>query len=333
LLPCRIVQTVGSPSVSVVVEWENILLAKAERSRAMLRQLVQEAKEVVERGAVRGPIELLVCFDAGAVDGPALAADLASELDGHDALAWRLVPVDAGEYYELKNAGATETAGDVIVFLDSDVIPEPGWLSSLIEPFADESIGVVAGNSYLEPQGFYGKTFALAWFFPLRATEARVEPARKFFANNVAFRREVFERFPFPTLDDASRGSCWRLAQILTANGVTMVRSTGAQVSHPAPNGYRHFLARGLAQGRDRLLEERAWGSRRTRSPLGTASRLKRDLKRSTTAITRDFKQVGLNGRAVPAALGLSTSYYLLCTLGEVATMVSPSAMARHFRI
>jgi hypothetical protein len=299
----------------------------------MLRQLVQEAKDVVERSVARGPIELLVCFDAGEVDGSALAGDLATELEGHDALAYRLVPVDAGEYYELKNAGAKETTGDVIVFLDSDVIPEPGWLSSLIEPLANQSVGVVAGNSYLEPQGFYGKTFALAWFFPLRATEARVEPARKFFANNVAFRREVFERFPFPTLDDASRGSCWRLAQILKANGVGMVRSTGAQVSHPAPNGVRHFAARGLAQGRDRLLEERAWGSRRARSPLGTASRLKRDLRRSTSSITRDFERVGLSSRAVPAALGLSTSYYLLCTVGEVATMVSPGAMARHFRI
>jgi hypothetical protein len=40
-----------------------------------------------------------------------------------------------------------------------------------------------------------------------------------------------------------------------------------------------------------------------------------------------------LSTPAVPAALGISTSYYLLCTLGEVATMVSPRFMARHFRI
>ena len=334
LVRCRTMPTAGSPSVSVVMEWENILLAEAERSRAMLRQLTKEARAAVEHGVVRGPIELLVCYDAGELDGSALAADLATELESSgETLEHRTVPIDGGEYYELKNAGARETNGDVIVFLDSDVIPEPGWLANLIEPFADEAVGVVAGNSYLEPRGFYGKTFALAWFFPLRSPDAHVEPARTFFANNVAFRSEIFERFPFPTLDDASRGSCWRLAQILTANGIEMVRSTGAQVSHPAPNGLRHFVARGLAQGRDRLLEERAWGSRRTRSPLGTASRLTRDLRRSTRSVTHDFERVGLSRQSVPAALALSTSYYLLCTLGEIATMLSPGAMTRHFRI
>jgi len=323
----------GPPSVSVVLEWENILLAKAERSRAMLRQLVREVEAAVEHEIATDPVELLVCFDVAEVDESRLAAELSAELEGSKALARRLIPVDGGEYYELKNAGARNAIGDVIVFLDSDVIPEPGWLAKLIEPFADEDVGVVAGNSYLDPQGFYGKTFALAWFFPLRASEAYVEPAEKFFANNVAFRREVFERFPFPALDDASRGSCWRLAQMLSANDIAIVRSTGAQVSHPAPNGLRHFVARGLAQGRDRLLEERAWGSRRTQSLLGTVSRLHRDLRRSIPSITHDFDRVGLSARSVPAALGLSTSYYLLCTLGEIATMVSPGAMNRHFRI
>jgi hypothetical protein len=324
---------VGPSTVSVVVEWENVLLAEAERSRRMLRQLAREAETVVRERLAESPIELLVCFDAEEVDGAALAADLATELPEMQALRYRVASVNGGEYYELKNAGAGEVQGDLLVFLDSDVVPEPGWLGNLLRPFADESVGVVAGNSYLEPRGFYGKTFALAWFFPLRATEAKVQPARKFFANNVAFRRNIFEQFPFPPLDEASRGSCWRLAHILAENGVQIVKSTGAQVSHPAPNGLHHFLARGLAQGRDRLLEERAFGSRRTRSLLGTATRLKRDLHRSASSITKDFARVGLPAPAVPAALGVSASYYLLCTLGEVATMVSPGFMARHFRI
>ena len=321
-------------TVSVVVEWENILLAEAERSRRMLRQLVREAETAVDQGLAAGPIELLVCFDVEEVDGSVVAADLAAELpEKSSALSHRLVPVPGAEYYALKNAGAREVEGELLVFVDSDVVPEPGWLGNLLRPFADETVGVVAGNSYLEPIGLYGKTFALAWFFPLRATEAQVRPAAKFFANNVAFRRRVFDQFPFPPLDEASRGSCWRLAHILVENGVRIVQATGAQVAHPPPNGGVHFVTRALAQGRDRLLEERAFGSRRTRSVLGTGSRLRRDLRRSSSSITRNFKRVGLSAPAVPAALGISTSYYLLCTLGEVATMASPRFMTRHFRI
>jgi len=320
--------------VSIVVEWENILLAESGRCHRMLRRLVLEAETAVAEGLAANPIELLVCYDAEEVDGSAVAADVAMELPDHSpTLPHRLVPVAGAEYYELKNVGAREVEGDLVVFVDSDVIPEPGWLASLIRPFADEAVGVVAGNSYLEPEGLYGKTFALAWFFPLRATEAKVIPAGKFFANNVAFRRRVFEQFPFPPLDEGSRGSCWRLAQILAENGVQIVQATGAQVEHPPPNGGRHFVMRALAQGRDRLFEERAFGSRRTRSLMGTGSRLKRDLRRSSSSITKNFKRVGLPTVAVPAALGISTSYYLLCTVGEVATMVSPRFMGRHFRI
>ena len=39
---------------------------------------------------------------------------------------WRMVNVPDAEYYELRNHGAREAAGAVLVFLDSDVIPEPG---------------------------------------------------------------------------------------------------------------------------------------------------------------------------------------------------------------
>jgi hypothetical protein len=322
------------PTVSVVVEWENIQLAEAERSRKMLRQLVSNVETAVGDKLVAEPVELLVCFDADEIDGATLERELAGELgDGSGSLRYRTVPVASGEYYELKNAGAAEIQGEILVFLDSDVIPEPGWLRGLVRPFSDDSVGVVAGNSYLEPVGLYGKTFALAWFFPLRATDAHVRPAQKFFANNVAFRRPIFEQFPFPPLEDASRGSCWRLAHVLVENGIRIVKATDAQVEHPAPNGVRHFLARGLAQGRDRLLEEQVFGSRRTSSLLGTAKRLERDLRRSTSSIVENFRRVGLPAPAVPAALGISTSYYLLCTLGEVATMVSPRFMARHFRI
>jgi hypothetical protein len=321
-------------TVSIVLEWENILLAEASRAQRMLEVLPGEVEAAVDAGLAAAPVEVIVSFDAEEFGDSTLLTDLEDALVGAgESIRLRTIAADSGDYYELKNVGARAAEGELLVFLDSDVIPEPGWFMNLLRPFEDEAVGVVAGNSYLEPIGLYGKTFALSWFFPLRATSTTVRPARKFFANNVAFRRSVFEQFRFPTLEDSSRGSCWLLANQLTASGVQMVQTTGAQVQHPAPNGFGHFLKRGIAQGRDRLLEERAVGSRRSGSAIGTARRLGRDLQRSTRSIVQNSDRVGLSRPAVPAAIGISTSYYLLCTVGEVATMVSPDFMRRHFKV
>lgn len=321
-------------TVSLVLEWENILLARASRAQRLLEVLPEEVEVAIAGGVATAPVEVIVPFDADEFGDSTLVSDLEQALAGTgSAIRLRTIAARSGDYYELKNEGAREAQGELLVFLDSDVIPEPGWLVNLLRPFEDGAVGVVAGYTYLEPVGLYGKAFALSWIFPLRATSTTVRPARKFWANNVAFRRSVFERFGFPALDGSSRDSCWLLANRLTESGVQMVQTTGAQVQHPAPNGLRHFLVRGVAQGRDRLLSERALGSRRSGSALGTARRLGRDLGRSTSSILRNSDRVGLGRSGVPAAIGISTSYYLLCTLGEVATMVSPRYMSRHFKI
>ena len=56
-------------------------------------------------------------------------------------------------------------------FLDSDVVPEPGWLDRLLDALAGPGVEVVAGGTYVEPVGLVGKTFALTWFFPLRGDD------------------------------------------------------------------------------------------------------------------------------------------------------------------
>lgn len=319
--------------MSIVVEWDNILLAEADRSRVMLARVAADATDAIGTGLAEAPVELLLCADPVEVDVGALAVEVDDALaHASSALSERVVEVPGGGYYELKNAGAREARGDVVVFLDSDVIPEPGWLSALVEPLSDPEVDVVAGNSYIEPSGLYGKTFALAWFFPLRSEKAFSRPTFTFWANNVAFRRAVAERFPFPAIEGAPRCACWRLAHDLAEHGVRVVLTTSAQVSHPPPNGLWRFLTRAIAHGRDRVLEARVYGSRRTASPVGTAERLWRDLRRSTGSLTRDAEHVGLAKRAIPVAFGISTSYYLLASMGELATMVSPGVMARHFR-
>jgi cellulose synthase/poly-beta-1,6-N-acetylglucosamine synthase-like glycosyltransferase len=56
--------------------------------------------------------------------------------------------------YAARNQGIRAATGEIIVFTDADCRPQPDWLSNLILPFADSSIGVVAG----EIVAFGGKT-------------------------------------------------------------------------------------------------------------------------------------------------------------------------------
>ena len=45
-----------------------------------------------------------------------------------------------------RNAGLAVATGEVVAILDDDEIVDVSWLASLIEPFADESVGLVTGN-------------------------------------------------------------------------------------------------------------------------------------------------------------------------------------------
>jgi hypothetical protein len=318
----------------VIVEWENVLLAESARCDEMLATLAREVDTLTEQAAVSAPVQLIVCFDESEVESDEVAASVGRRipLEG-GSFEVEFVPAAGAEYYELKNAAARLATGDVVVFVDSDVIPEPGWLGDLLRPLEDEEVGVVAGSTYIDPEGLYGKAFALGWFFPLRTTESVVRPAVRFFANNVAFRREVLQRFPFPELEGTSRGSCWRLSTILREHDVKIVESTGARAAHPPPNGFVHFLRRAIAEGRDRYFAAVPYGSQRPRVRFGTLTRLRRHLRKSTSSIVRDFDRVDLPAAAVPVAIVISGSYYVLCSVGELMTVAKPDFMLRHFRI
>ena len=160
-------------------------------------------------------------------------------------------------YFEQKNYGFSLAKREVVVFLDSDVIPEPGWLEGLLIALRDPAVHVISGNTYIEPDSWYARAFALFWFFPLRQEDAPMARVKGFFANNVAFRREVFASHQFPRLN-TFRGHCVELARTLEANGYGIFREPRSRVSHPPPNGFSHFVARAMCQGRDeRFLIER----------------------------------------------------------------------------
>lgn len=327
--------------VSVIVEWENVLLSEMDRCREMLRRLAAQAGALRARrasldgclGQLAFPFELIVAFDPDAIDRAAVAAVLDEALRGSDgALVVRLEAAPGRDYYGMKNHGAALASGDIVVLLDSDVIPEPVWLERLLGAFDDPAVQVVGGNTFIAPDSLYTRAFAAGWFFPFQAEEGTVRRAKRFFANNVAFDRRVLLSHPFEPVEGQSRGACARLAVRLLAQGIEPRLHQGAQVSHPPPCGGRHFFVRALAHGRDDILQD-ILSPRLASPPLAGWRRARHRFRQGLSRLVRHRRALRVSWAALPAAAAIIATYYATYLVGDVCTRLAPQAMRARFQI
>jgi cellulose synthase/poly-beta-1,6-N-acetylglucosamine synthase-like glycosyltransferase len=134
--------------VSIVIEWENVLLAEMERCRRMLRELRRQILELNSHASLATEFGIIVVFNHEIVQPPVVTNELLQLFQSGDPhIGWRLAPATGLNYYDLKNFGAQQSDGDIILFLDSDVIPEAGWLKTLLGSLENPAVEVVAGNT------------------------------------------------------------------------------------------------------------------------------------------------------------------------------------------
>jgi hypothetical protein len=332
----------SSRSVSVVIEWDNVRLSELDRARRMLSTLAAEAARVHEApdwatpeetaflSDVVLPLDVLVTFDSTEFT----EAELREVVDaclpaGATAVALRTVPVPGGRYYALKNAGAQASSGEYIIFLDSDAVPEPGWLSGMLTAFADPDRRVVGGNTYIEPTGIYGKTFALAWFFQPRLPDGPPVPVTNFLANNVGFHRGSFLPDGFDLEEGLSKGACQRLSRRLIESGTGIWRAPRAHCSHPPPNGVGHFVERAIAHGRDMALGPAGMAV----TPVGSLTRFLKNQRSAVERIIRNRERVNLSVSEVPVSVAIAATYYTLFFVGEAMSHAAPGWMRRNFQL
>lgn len=157
------------------------------------------------------------------------------------------------DYYAAKNAGFDATTADVVVFADSDCVPEPQWLAALVAPFfetgPDAPVEVVAGRtSYRDDVLGRGLSAIDFMYFP---SDHGPSCTRNFYANNVAFRREVFEARRYSVSPEIYRGPCQRLGMALHADAVPVRFVAAAHTVHRLPDSWRELVELRWLRGSD----------------------------------------------------------------------------------
>jgi hypothetical protein len=312
------------PSFSVIVEWENARLAGLARAIRTLRELFSQLRELAEEIADRP--ELIILYENGVVAPETIERALSSASVAEAPVDLRLYPTEGSNYYGQKNRGAELASRDYLLFLDSDVVPEAGWLRALLGSLRP-GVDVVAGSTYVERASFLGRAFALFWFFPLRSPSRGLVETPFFYANNVMFRRELFLEYKFPDLP-LYRGHCAALAKTLSSRGVRLYQQTNARVAHPPPNAM-HFVHRALSEGYDVTMRARMGGRQ---GELGTEE-LRRQLRQMRTRIEERLERMSVGARERVAAMALGRIYCLLRFAGQRWAARSPLQAQRILRI
>jgi len=317
-----------SPSISIVIEWDNPVFSDLSRAHTMLARLGAQLS-ALPRPVTPPPELVLVCNPETAEPGW-----VENEARQHLGTAVNMVTLEviAGKglrYYEMKNIGARHTSGDVIIFIDSDVIPEDAWLESLVSAICRENVAVVGGETYVETHTFFQRAFALLWPFPHRTDEITFTSTNRFFANNVAFRKEVFLKHPFPDLP-CYRMQSYILGQILLAEGYKIYLYTAARTEHPAINGFKHFIVRALCVGHDRLFYARYQSGSLSGNKKRTFVNLCHKVIEKLEHIWMRKDKAGTI-LEIALAYTIAIAYYGIAILGMLITYINAEWFQRHF--
>jgi glycosyltransferase involved in cell wall biosynthesis len=93
--------------------------------------------------------------DNGCDDGLAASVE---EIGRQASMPVRYIPVEEIGLHHCRHAAAFAARGEVIVYIDDDVIAPPGWLAAMLAPYADPMVACVGGKTMplweAEPPGW-----------------------------------------------------------------------------------------------------------------------------------------------------------------------------------
>ena len=91
-------------------------------------------------------VEYLLVDNASSDRTPQLLAAAVDQFAAQNLTLKILNERDIQSAYAARNTGIRAAKGDIFAFTDADCYPQPNWLTNLIPPFSDPTIGLVAGE-------------------------------------------------------------------------------------------------------------------------------------------------------------------------------------------
>ena len=153
-----------------------------------------------------------------------------------DELGSRVVILDlAGlpaSYYQMKNAGAQIAAGQLLVFLDSDLVPVCGDFSDLLAPVIENKCMVACGHTFFPTDTFLERCYAVFWMFPIFKFPETIGKYQLFVSSTVVPKQWFIEFGSFPQVGGL-RASCTLFSRAL--------QRAGYSIAHPDV-WFRHAL-------------------------------------------------------------------------------------------
>jgi len=171
------------PAISVIVEGYNDSLD--------LGSALETVQSVARQKCAIQNVEIIL---AGSPQQAAVWKDALAE--ERRFFAVKVIGADA-HYYRLKNLGAEAASADILAFIDSDALPEDGWLEAIVRGI-EGGAAVVAGITLYRPESGQARfpslltvAASISWGFIVG------DPARGFLSHNVGFHRSTFEQLRY----------------------------------------------------------------------------------------------------------------------------------------
>lgn len=148
-----------------------------------------------------------------------------------------------------RNLGVNNSGGEIILFIDSDCIPQPGWLKAMTAPFENPEINGVKGR-YITRQNSLTARFVQLEFEERYRMLEKQQYIDFVDSYSAAFRKEAFlnaggfdESFPKADNEDVD------LSYKLAAAGCKMVYRPEAVVEHTHPANLKKYLKVKFSRG------------------------------------------------------------------------------------